>query len=85
MPIRAIEMRATLARGPMPRSSIVSFWFASGPSRMRWAYHFLGYLHFYRMLHRLNAGAVSVRVNLSKFRAKEKDLRCIIDPQQKSD
>ena len=45
-------------------------------------YHFLRYLYFYRMLHRHNAGAISVRVNLSKFRAKEKDLRGIVDPQE---
>ena len=48
-------------------------------------YHFLRYLYFYRMLHRHNAGAISVRVNLSKFRAKEKDLRGIVDPQEQSD
>jgi len=54
---------------------------SSGRIRTLWAYHFLRSLYFYRMLHRLNAGAVSVRINLSKLCAKKEDLRGIIDPQ----
>jgi len=61
--------------------SIVSLWFASRSTRLGRAYHFLRYLYFYRILLRLNAGAVSVRVNLSKLCAKEKNLRGVIDPQ----
>ena len=36
---------------------------------------------FYRMLLRLNVGAVNRRVNLGELCAKEKDLRGIVDPQ----
>jgi len=41
-------------------------------------------LDFYRMLFRSKDAAVSVRVNLGELRAKEKDLRGIVDPQQES-
>jgi hypothetical protein len=62
----------------------LNFWSALG-SRINRAYHFLRYLYFYRMLHRLNMSAISVRINLSELCAEEKDLRGIVDPQEKSD
>src|SRR5271165_2533298 len=85
LPIKCVE-------NPAPRSVLRSgfkivalyFWLASGATSLMRAYHCLGYLYFYRMLHRLNAGAVSVRINLSKLRTKEKDLRGIVDPQKQS-
>jgi hypothetical protein len=37
------------------------------------------------MFHRLNAGAVSVRINLSELCAKKEDLRGIVNPKQERD
>src|SRR5271165_3691141 len=90
MPIGMAQIRRSSAPGSRVCFTIVTqpiclnFWFALG-ARISRAYDFLCYFDFYRMLLRFNAGAVSVRINLSKLCAKEKDLRCIVDPQEERD